>query len=413
MKRKNKVNLAIGVLAAVLAGCSSDEPNVQGPAYPTSPTIVMSRAETDCNDGFNSFGLQFFNQISKDHGDKNFVVSPVGMAITMSMIANATDSECTASICEALNCEDLSDANSLSKKLMQFLPDAANQSTLTLANSLWIRNDINPLADFIDRVSGNYFCEITSIDVDSPQTLKTINGWCRKNTGNLLDSGIDRIDAGMLMMCVNALYFKAEWQNKFETSRTDSQVFYGLSSGKRVDMMHNSLNAPYFASETWEAVNLPYKGTNEMTVILPGRDIDIKEVASSIDINSLLAAENDARQAYVTLSMPKFESKLSIDCKEALQELGVKLYLDDVKNLDADYENSNGFSIEFNQNTMLKTNENGTEAASVSSGQLFDNISNIPDLSVNFNLNRPFIYLIRNKTTGSILLAGQYVQPTE
>ena len=128
-------------LSILLAGCSGDEP-VQGPAvkYETVPTFDLSRSEASSNDGLNSFGMKFFNEVSKSDNPligHNFSISPTSMSLCVSMIANACDKSTEQSIVDLMDCENLEDVNSLSKKIMQFLPDKINKSVLSLANSVW------------------------------------------------------------------------------------------------------------------------------------------------------------------------------------------------------------------------------------------------------------------------------------
>lgn len=402
-------------LSMLLAACSSDEP-ANGPTvkYETVPTIELSRSEASSNDGLNSFGMKFFNEIAKSDDPEighNFVVSPTSMALCVSMIANACDRPTSQSIIDLMGCENLSDLNSLSKKLMQFLPDKSNKAELGLANSVWYRNDMVPSDDFKNRISGYYFGEIAGVDFASVDATGRINRWCRENTANVIEEAFEGFPKDTRLVCLNTLYFKGGWNEHFDTKETHEQTFHGAVADAEVEMMHNQLNLLYSESEKWESVSIPYEGTNSMIVFLPKDSDGINELAATISDNDIAAATKMAQTARVNLAMPKFSSQSAPDLTAELQQLGVSCAPADLEGFSGSVsEDPTELAILFRQNTIISTDETGTVAASVSAGIVTDTAV-MPGKVIDFTLDRPFIYVIRNSKTGSILIAGRYAQP--
>ena len=402
-------------LSILLAGCSGDEP-VQGPAvkYETVPTFDLSRSEASSNDGLNSFGMKFFNEVSKSDNPligHNFSISPTSMSLCVSMIANACDKSTEQSIVDLMDCENLEDVNSLSKKIMQFLPDKINKSVLSLANSVWHSTDYLPSDDFRTRMANYYFSDVVGVDFSSPDAVVRLNDWCRENTNGLINKAFDTLYDNTIIVCINTLYFMCEWSNHFDAKQTRKQIFHGVVEDADVDMMHGDFNLRYCESENWESVIIPYEGSNNMIVFMPKDGTTIKDLSASISDDDVKAAAENTELAFVKLSMPKFSVQSGADFTEELQRLGVHCYPNNLKGFSGFVSPQPiGQAIRFMQKTSISTDEIGTVAAAVSSAN--DMLtSNCPTKTIDFTLDRPFIYLIRNTKTGSIIMMGQYTQP--
>lgn len=400
-------------LSILLASCSSDEPAQNlSVKYETVPTFELSRSEASSNDGLNSFGMKFFNEVSKSDDPKigqNFAISPTSMSLCVSMIANACDKPTEQSIVDLMDCESLEGLNSLSKKLMQFLPDRINKSVLSLANSVWHRPDFLPSDDFRTRMTNYYFSDVISVDFSSPDAVVRLNNWCRENTNGIIDKAFDSLYDNTVIVCINTLYFKGEWHNHFDSKQTSKQPFHGVVRDADVDMMHGDFTLRYRESENWESVVIPYEGNNNMIVFMPKDGTTIKDLSASISDDDVISATANAELAMVKLSMPKFSVQTAVDITEDMERLGVYCFSNNLNGFSG-FSQPLGHVIKFMQKTSVSTDEIGTVAAAVS-GTSDMLMAYSPTKNIDFTLDRPFIYMIRNSKTGSILIAGRYAQP--
>ena len=409
------------LLAAALSACSSDsdEPRIDPgiePAYPTTSDISLSRAEQFANDAINSFGFSFFAKVANDNEiaakNPSFAVSPVSLALGLSIYANTTGDDDAATIQRAFSCEDLSCLNSLSKKLMQFLPDKSNKCELALANSVWHRPDYTPCGDYRERMNFGFFAEISALDFSSENAGAVINDWCSRNTKGLINHIVDN---GPISLCelvfANALYFKSNWGIKFDKSLTDDCDFNAATGKKNVKMMHVTTPLEYYKGAGFEAVKVPYEGTYEMVVMLPDENTVLTDFINSVSYDDISRAINSTCNTTVALSMPRFESSLDdMKCNNILAALGVSLAHPALDGFFGYSHSSQGVVIKHFSKVMV--DEVGTEAAAVTAGIMFGFIGEGGEpSSVDFTLDRPFIYLIRNTKTGSIIMMGQYTQP--
>lgn len=399
----------LAAIVLTMAGCSNDEPSSSEVKHPTSPTISLSRSETVANDALNSFGIALFNEVAKSQASPNFVFSPTSMSMSVAMIANAADKETEQSIVAAIGADNLGDLNSLSRKLMEFLPDPSHKARLLMANSVWYKQGLTPAESFVKRMAEHYYSDVTGILFDS-QGLAKIEKWCRENTGGLHGNPMQNsIDP--LVVCLNTLHFEGRWVNKFDAALTKTQTFHGVKSDANIKMMHTALNSLYFERDGWCGITLDYEGDNHMIVITPAADGDIKAIASSISYGDIAAAFRTAELANITLAMPKFSTDLALGCKSELERLGVKVAPSSMENFTGVAAGTDSeLYIDFLQRVSISTDEVGTVASAASAGIIGD-ITAAPTRSVKMTLDRPFIYMIQNSTTGSIIVAGVYAQP--
>ena len=176
-------------------------------------------------------------------------------------------------------------------------------------------------------------------------------------------------------------------------------------------MMHVTTPLEYYKGAGFEAVKVPYEGTYEMVVMLPDENTVLTDFINSVSYDDISRAINSTCNTTVALSMPRFESSLDdMKCNNILAALGVSLAHPALDGFFGYSHSSQGVVIQHFSKVMV--DEVGTEAAAVTAGIMFGFIGEGGEpSSVDFTLDRPFIYLIRNTKTGSIIMMGQYTQP--
>ncbi len=396
------------LLGFLFSACTSDEPSSRQKAE-----INLSRSEIQLNDNFNSFGLEFMSWLSErsaDSDDPNVAVSPVSMAIALSMTANAGDGDLQQSICSLLGCEDLDGLNALSKKLMDYLPEDGDKSQLYLANAMWHAEYLSPQGAFSQRMSENYLAEISPLNFKSPEAAGVINRWCADKTRGLIDN-VTTPD--LLQFCqvffANALYFKSDWTMPFKEELTEKATFHGIRSDELVDMMHaKGREIDYYAGDGCQAVTLPYHGGYEMIAIVPDAEHEAADLTQFMSPEVISRITSQSLTYLVNLSMPRFSASQKMNCDEILKDMG--LDLSHVVLTELSDDNALELLLKVNHFVEFKTDEKGSVAAAVTT--VAGDTSNLGFHGyATVSLDRPFVYLIRNVKTGSIILAGQFVQP--
>ncbi|NDV80613.1 serpin family protein [Bacteroides sp. 51] len=391
----------------LLFSCQSDDPT---PTPDEREDIPLSRSELEMTEVGNEFAFDFFKTIAAGETEDNLFISPLSASIALSMCANGAANETLEEMKATLGFKDysLEEMNAYYKKLVGGLLAVDNTTTLGIANSIWIKKGFDVKQPFIDLNKDIYDAEVRTLDFNA-QAVAIINQWCADKTNKRIPKVLDNISPDALLFLINALYFKGTWTYEFDKSKTVKEDFTAISGQKKkVDLMRQECQIPYVKDEGLQVVELPYGNEAfSMIVLLPeeGRNVDDA-------IQQLTAANwNKWMKALyphtIDIKLPKFKLEYERDLKADLKNMGMILPFAENK---ADFSNMSSHTPLFiglvKQNTFVEVNEEGTEAAAVTIiGMETSSIDGPPVTTV--HVNRPFIYIIKEKSTGAILFMGK------
>jgi len=294
--------------------------------------------------------------------------------------------------------------------------DAGTPFELSVANSLWGQAGFDFLPAFLDLLGLNYDAGMNLVDfaADPEASRQAINAWVEEETRGkvreLVGQGV--INSLTRLVLANAIYFKAGWVHPFEANATTSEPFY-LLDGSAVDvpMMHQSESFAVADMGDYRAIELPYLGGGiSMLVLLPeeGQFEAVQSRLSAEEIEAVLAA---LRPAQVALSLPKFAVETDFNLNEPLKALGMVDAFDIER---ADFSGMTGKPELYIGNVLHKAfvdvNEEGTEAAAATA--VIMQLRSAPLETIEFRIDRPFLYLIREEPTGAILFMGRLADPS-
>lgn len=402
-----KVLLFISIAAMALSACD----NTTTPSYdvvniPYTDKIPLSESEAKMNYGLNKFGFDFFstaastNDIADEKG--NIAVSPLSASIALSMRANSCDAAVENAVCKMLGQSDLSALNSTCQKLMQFLPHRVNGAQLTLANSAWYTNNATVSASWQNTLNKYYYSGVNAVDFSDRKTVDIINGWCNDQTNGLIPQVFDKVDPATVVMLANALYFSGEWNVKFNKEYTKVEDFYGRDKTVKVNMMHHSLayeSLFYRRNEYFEAVTLDFDGNTQIEFLLPiGRTAT--ELAKELTYS--LYCKEVPEKTQVKLAVPRFEVSTQMDLSDVWTKMGMPESCKFTKmGLDA------SGAMRCKQLTSTKIDEDGATLAAITVDTgLGTYPGNASSEKVDFILNKPFIYVVSNTITHTVIMAG-------
>ena len=427
----------------ILSGCNpvaSDPVNPappanaqQGPSSPAQSQIVRSdhtrQSPQDVSPedlqvlsaGNAAFAFDLYRVLASNPGNLFFSPHSISAALGMTSAgaAGETADQMSATLHFALTPERLHPVfNALTQALETptTTEDVGTPFELSIANSLWGQADFAFLPAFLDLLAENYDAGMNLVDfsADAEAARQTINAWVEEETRGkvreLIGQGV--INNLTRLVLANAIYFKAGWVHPFEASATTPGPFT-LLDGSTVDvpMMHQSERFAVADMDEYRAIELPYLGGGvSMLVLLPeeGQFEAVESRLSAEDIEAVVAA---LRPAQVALSLPKFAIETDFNLNEPLKALGMVDAFDIER---ADFSGMTGKPELYIGNVLHKAfvdvNEEGTEAAAATA--VIMQLRSAPLETIEFRIDRPFLYLIRDEPTGAILFIGRLADPS-
>lgn len=412
---------ALFTLCVAFASCS-DDVDVNTPKDRADIPLTLEEDKV-INDVYYQFGIDVFKSLIAESKNENIVFSPASLFLATSIAANGANGDTREEILNVLGCEEYSIEllNALNKKVIDNFYTLDNTVNISIANSVWYNNKMGlPTATIKNTSQDYYYAPITGVnDLSSVEAMKTMNEWVKTHTNGEIPSIFNSpLSGNESIIMANALYFKGQWKDKFDVKLTTDKEFYSESKAvSKVPTMKNpEINVLGYSTDTYTAISLPYG--NEaftMLVVLPDEGHDLSECLVKEEAGNLrgLAMHKvrlgDNLTAYyntLNLEMPKFNLSANIDLKDILIALGMKTPFDTDKADFSNFFDSANFVIgAVNQGSKIIVDENGTTAASVSYviGMDGANFSEIYD----FIVNRPFAFIIAERSTGIPLFMGK------
>jgi serpin B len=390
----------------MVGGCEKEN---QTPSDTPKPIHLPEKSGAIITEG-NTFGIDLFREVAMA-SDENLMLSPLSASAALTMLRNGAEGNTAEEIHLMLGYDgqSLLRVNDMYQNLMPQLEQADPEVELAIANGVFYRDGFAVKKPFLDVVKNSFSAEIEGMDFEKPAALKAINGWAKKNTKGKIPKVMDQISADAMLFLMNALYFKGSWTNTFDKNRTRPAPFF-LSDGTsvQVNMMNGTIPARSALGANYSAIELTYnRGNFAMVLILPENDLgEMIENFSGNDWQQLTGQLDAAEMPRkLAITMPRFSFEYEEILNDALKTLG----MEDAFNASADLSGISASEIFVSfvkQNTFVEVNEEGTEAAAVTSIGI--EVTSMPPA---FTVNKPFIFAIRERTTNTLLFIGKVEQP--
>ena len=438
-KRTILLGLATIALSCGLVSCSSSDEEVDlGEAKQVvnmlseaQPIQLTKEQQTFANDN-NSFTLNFLKTVnSVDKTGKSFIYSPLSITYVLGMVNDAATGKTEQELEQVLGFHEggIKAVNEYCRKLINGLPKVDEKVTLNIANALFVNQNLATLkAQYQQDMLLYYDAKAENLDFSSPTTLGTINGWANDHTNGMIPTILDQVDPMAVTYLLNAIYFKADWASKFDQKNTKEETFTTENGKTKLPLMHQNVLIQYVKNGLYSAVKIPYgNGMWNMTVLLPeeGKTTDdvINELAKSgfndVDGKGLCNTMQEFifSPYEVDLKLPRFETNSDTDQLDIhdglvglMQQMGINLVFDpalaEIPNM---CERPVYISM-MRQKAAIKVNEEGSEAAAVTIAEMkYGSIGGSVEYpKATFHANRPFVYVIREASSGVILFVGKF-----
>jgi serine protease inhibitor len=388
-----------------LAYATSDEK-----AYSVDPMLVSANTK---------FAFNLFKALLTEDTNRNVFISPLSVSIALAMLYNGAEDETKEAMAKTLNFGNmtLEEINQEYSVLVQSLENVDQAVNLLIGNSIWMKQEFAPFvkSSFLHSVGTSYDSEVFTRDFGSPETVNEINDWANKQTDGKIKQIMNGIGPELVMLLINAIYFKGTWTTEFDKSKTQQQDFFLSDGGSvTVDMMSTSGNFSYYSGDTCEIARLPYgRDKVAMYIFLPREGVSLDSFVAGLNQTvhdeyvSRLQPLND-----LIVKMPKFQAEYSESLNGVLNNLGMGVVFDPAQ---ADFSgiastvSGNLYVSYVDHKAMVEVNEEGTEAAAVTSVGI--GITAVVPGPSSFVVNRPFYYEIMDDRSGSILFMGEMLNP--
>lgn len=384
---------------------------------PTEPTKnevrPLTQTEKQLVSSADKFGLNLFKKVNDLERNKNIFISPLSVSLALGMTLNGANASTYDSMKTTLELPNVSQEkiNEAYKSLIELLAAIDTKVNFKIANSIFYRDTYTFEKNFID-VNKNYFnALVRGLNFDDPLSVNIINQWVKDNTNGKIEKIVDSIERDIVMFLINALYFKGTWKYEFDKKNTMDDWFIP-SSGTRspCKMMAQEAEFNYLVNDDFQAIDLPYgDGAFSMTVFLPKQNRDVNSFIANITESNWKNWLSGFTKQKVKLFLPKFKLEYEIEMKDVLTALGMGIAFDPHNaNFTKLYSGpERAYISKVKHKTFVDVYEEGTEAAAVTSVGIG---ATSFGQDIIMRCDRPFVFVIRERNSNSILFIGKIIE---
>ncbi|HKJ01661.1 MAG TPA: serpin family protein, partial [Longimicrobiales bacterium] len=296
--------------------------------------------------------------------------------------------------------------------LMELLTTLDPEVRFDIANSVWANKDIPFHEAFLQAVRDAFAARVESRDFADPATVKAVNDWVSDNTDGLIPTILDQLDPSHVMLLINAIYFDGAWTTRFDPDDTRRRTFRREDgSTVEVDMMNlKDAEVATGGGPGYSAVELPYGGeAYGMVVVVPDGTTDVRSFLAGLDTEAWSDIVGGLTPRTLDqLSLPRFTLDYDGYLNEALEAMGMGVAF----RPGADFTRLSPLGADMcisfvRQKTFVEVDERGTRAAAVTAVDV-----RVTSAGSAFVVDRPFVFAIRERLSGTLLFVGMVGDPT-
>lgn len=396
--------LALSLILLFFAACQRNELS-PGSGQPLNLSSARFGAESS------EFAFEWFrNLLAQEDRVVNVVASPLSLHIALGMALNGADGTTAEEILAALRLKGYSPEqyNRIYRELTQGLPNVDPKVSLAIANSLWYRDGLAVEAPYVEALKSNFTADVKSLTNDAGP----VNAWVKEKTRGKIEKMYDQISADIVLLLLNAVYFKGDWTKQFDEKQTTERTWIyedGRKILRRFPMMSQHAAFRNAFAPDYSAVELPYgNGDYRMTLLLPREGVPTNELAKTFDAAAWTTLQQRLTESKIQVNLPRFEFayELKPNLNQTLRAMGIQTAFTDR----ADFSKIRGrrdlFISEVKQKAYIKTDEKGSEAAAVT-GIGFE----VTSIGPSIDFNRAFLFFISEKNSNTVVFAGRVAEP--
>jgi serpin B len=396
--------LALAAVPLALAAAAAVAP----PAAVTDPAVVQ---------GNTAFAFDLYAQLREKAGNRFF--SPFSVSTALAMTSAGAKGQTFDEMVKTLHLPPGADAAhaGFGALMHQLQADPEKRGfELSVANALWGQQGLPFRKEFLDLTQKQYGAGLNTVDFNNPeQARQTINRWVEQHTKDrikdLFAPGSLQRSTGLVL--TNAIYFKGQWKQKFEEKMTSPQPFH-LGSGRDVQapLMHKGGRFAYFANDKLQAVELPYGGGDvSMVVLLPKSADGLGALEQSLDAATVDGWLGKLRSMPGDVYLPRFKMTDEFDLTQTLQDMGMKAAFTGRADFSGMLTTEPLMIGKVVHKAFVEVNEEGTTAAAATGVAMVRASAPAKEERFTFRADHPFVFLIRDAKSGSVLFVGRVANP--
>ncbi len=410
------LSLALVMAAGTTGQMTSceEQPEKTLPTEPVEIELTLKQKEVVIS--ANRFAFDLFKPVvAGEEAGTNIMISPFSITSALSMSLNGAAGGTYDAVRSALRYDgqSLEEINDAYRRLVTGMVPVDERVVMEIANSVWAENNFPVKKEFTEALKEWYLAEARNFDVSDPGSVDIINGWIEEKTHDRIQKMLSSLDRDLVMLLINAVYFNGKWKHQFDTKLTTDRPFY-ISPGNPVNVpvMFQKQGFAVARPEGVTLVELPYgQGNYSMVVALPDEGTTPAEIVSVLDATRWeeWLTGLSYGQTEVMLYMPKFKYEYKRKLNDDLISLGMgPAFVPGTADFSRISDVDVFISFVLHQ-TFIENKEEGTEAAAATVIG-FTRTSLPPEPEV-IDINRPFLYFIRETTTGTIVFMGLVAEP--
>jgi serpin B len=410
MKSLKFFSLAL-LLSIGFVSCKKSEPAAQQ----DPKAISLSQKDKEVIANSNDFGISLFAKTAQTETG-NLMLSPLSASAALTMLLNGCNNETYDQLKTMLGYAPnltIQEINQAYRGLISQLLDADEKVQLSIANAIFYRLGFQVKPAFLNTMATDFESQVSGLDFNTPAALSTINQWASDNTNGKIPKVLDEISPEAVMFLMNALYFKGEWTQQFDAANTSLRPF-NLEDGSTIQvptMNEEKVGALKYNGSDYSALEMPYGRKNfSMVLIVPNNNLS--DFYQSFDVSTWneITSSFDQMTSWneTMVQLPKFKFDYEKKLNDQLIEMGM---VDAFSPMAADLSGISDADIFVSfvkQNTFVEVNEEGTEAAAVTTIGI-----ELTSAGPYFVVDKPFIFAIRERTTNTLLFIGGVTNPVE
>jgi len=380
---------------------------------------VQAAADTDVEklaSANASFGFSLMKQVTGEHSDANVFISPYSVSAALQMVWQGAAGQTKTEMDQALALSNFKaeTAGSAYKDLDKSIKSAAANVALSVANSIWYAPNIELKPQFVSINQNFYGAKLSALDFTDPRSAGVVNSWVSEATHGKINKIVEPPLSSMTgLILANAIYFKGNWEHKFDNNATKEQPFHLRNAQQnQTRMMRQTRKFSYQENGEFQAVRLPYVGNRlGMLVFLPATNSSPNKFLA--DLNGDAWREKimpKFKERQGTIALPRFKLEFKADLVRSLKAMGIQQAFSSA----ADFTGiaDRGLYVSgVNHASFVEVNEEGTEAAAATEVAVALT-SALPTVRpFQMIVDRPFFFAIEDSSSHSILFMGLINDP--
>jgi serpin B len=415
------LSLGLPLLILTVLGCVGKlaEVAISLPVKPANADLATPEDKAAVVRDNNQFALDLFGRLDKKD---NLFFAPAGISTALAMTYAGARGQTAEQMAKVLHFQ--LDAKRLHPAFAALLWEMQGEGEqrgyrLHIANALWSHKDTNFLPDFLQQMMDNYSNAVPLVDFAEPeQARRDINAWVAQQTDDKIKDLLRPSDVSpqTRLVLTNAIYFKGDWLHPFEGNHTHDQPFHVTGTKDvSVPMMHQTGEFRHFADEekAFQLLEMPYKDSElSMVVLLPARVDGLAQLEKKLDVELLAKWLQKMESKKVVLTLPKFTMRRRLPLTDRLQAMGMTAAF---RPAEADFTGMTHdkpplFLSAAIHEAWVDVNEKSTEAAAATA-VVAAGAAAPREQPIAFRADHPFLFLIRDTRSGSILFLGRMSNP--